>query len=152
MLQGFKDFIMKGNVIDLAVAVIIGAAFSQVVTALTDSVLMPLISALVGSPNFDSFAVLELNGNEIRFGVLLTAAVNFLLIAAAVYFVIVLPMNKMIEARNRRLGIEPEEDAVAEDVQLLTDIRDLLATQAKAQGTDQLADHSPDESSGRHAE
>ncbi|NIH71458.1 large conductance mechanosensitive channel [Auritidibacter ignavus] len=143
---------MKGNVIDLAVAVIIGAAFSQVVTALTDSVLMPLISALVGSPNFDSFAVLELNGNEIRFGVLLTAAVNFLLIAAAVYFVIVLPMNKMIEARNRRLGIEPEEDAVAEDVQLLTDIRDLLTAQAKAQGTDQLADHSRDESSGRHAE
>lgn len=126
MFQGFREFIMKGNVIDLAVAVVIGSAFGAVVTALVDAVLMPLISALVGSPDFDSFAVVTLNGNEIRFGVLLTALVNFLLIAAAVYFVIVLPMNKMIEARNRRMGIEPQAEVVPEDVQLLTEIRDAL--------------------------
>ncbi|WP_431860954.1 large conductance mechanosensitive channel protein MscL [Micrococcus terreus] len=126
MLQGFKEFIMKGNVVDLAVAVVIGAAFGAVVTALVDSVLMPLISALVGSPNFDSFAMVTINGNDIKFGVLLTAIVNFLLIAAAVYFVIILPMNKMIEARNRRLGITPAEDEVPEDVKLLTEIRDAL--------------------------
>ncbi len=117
---------MKGNVVDLAVAVVIGAAFGAVVTALVDSVLMPLISALVGSPNFDSFAMVTINGNDIKFGVLLTAIVNFLLIAAAVYFVIILPMNKMIEARNRRLGITPAEDEVPEDVKLLTEIRDAL--------------------------
>lgn len=120
---------MKGNVVDLAVAVVIGAAFATVVTALVDAVLMPLISALVGSPNFDSFLLLTLNGNDIKFGVLLTALVNFVIIAAAIYFVVVLPMNKMIERRNRRLGIVDEEPAVAEDVALLTDIRDLLSAQ-----------------------
>ncbi|VXB68452.1 large conductance mechanosensitive channel protein MscL [Citricoccus sp. K5] len=127
MLQGFKDFIMKGNVIDLAVAVVIGSAFGAVITALVDSVLMPFISGLVKSPNFDSFAVVTLNGNDIRFGVLLTALVNFLLIAAAVYFVIVMPMNKMIEMRNRKLGIDPDAVEISDDVVLLTEIRDLLA-------------------------
>lgn len=120
---------MKGNVVDLAVAVVIGAAFGAVVNALVEAVLMPLISALFQSPNFDSFAVLTLNGNDIKFGVLLTALVNFLLVAGAVYFCIVLPMNKMIEARNRRLGIDPAKEEVPEDVALLTEIRDLLSAQ-----------------------
>ena len=126
MLKGFREFIMKGNVLDLAVAVIIGAAFAQVVNALVESVLMPAISALVGSPNFDSFAMITLNGNDIRFGVLLTALVNFLLVAAAVYFAIIMPMNKLIEARNRRLGITPAEEEVDPQVALLTEIRDAL--------------------------
>ena len=138
MLKGFKDFIMKGNVLDLAVAVIIGAAFTTVVNALVNSVLMPFISGLVGSPNFDSFAAVDFNGNQIQFGVLLTAVVNFLLIAAAVYFVIVLPMNKMIERRNRRLGITPEHSADPQ-VMLLTEIRDALTSQPP-NGTS----HSPD--------
>ncbi|WP_313817689.1 large conductance mechanosensitive channel protein MscL [Citricoccus sp.] len=127
MLQGFRDFIMKGNVVDLAVAVVIGSAFGAVVTAMVDSVLMPFISGVVGSPDFDSFAVVTLNGNDIRFGVLLTAIVNFLLIAAAVYFVIVMPMNKMIAMRNKKLGIDPDAVAISDDVVLLTEIRDLLA-------------------------
>ena len=126
MINGFKEFIMKGNVMDLAVAVIIGAAFAKIVNALVESVLMPAISALVGSPNFDDFAVVTLNGNDLKFGVLLTAVVNFLLIAAAVYFCIVMPMNKMIERRNRRLGIEPAEEAADPNVVLLTEIRDAL--------------------------
>ena len=126
---------MKGNVIDLAVAVIIGAAFSKIVNALVESVLMPFVSALFQAPDFDSFAVLTLNGNDIKFGVLLTAIVNFLLVAAAVYFAIVLPMNKMIERRNGRLGIEPEAEPVAEDVALLTEIRDLLSAQRGGTGT-----------------
>jgi len=120
---------MKGNVVDLAVAVVIGAAFGKVVTALVDSVLMPLIAALFKAPSFDSWLVLNLNGVDVKFGVVLTAIVNFLLIAAAVYFCIVLPMNKMIERRNRRLGITPAEDEVAPDVAVLTEIRDLLARQ-----------------------
>ena len=129
MLTGFKNFILKGNVVDLAVAVIIGAAFGAVVTALVQSVMMPLIAALVGAPNFDSFALLTINGNDIKFGVLLTAIVNFLLIAAAIYFVVVVPMNHMIERRNRRLGISPDvKQEAAEDPQiaLLTEIRDAL--------------------------
>ena len=129
MLTGFKNFILKGNVIDLAVAVVIGAAFGAVVTALVQAVMMPLIAALVGSPNFDSFALLTINGNEVKFGVLLTAIVNFLLVAAAIYFVVVVPMNHMIERRNRRLGIDPSiKEEAAEDPQiaLLTEIRDSL--------------------------
>ena len=129
MLTGFKNFILKGNVVDLAVAVIIGAAFGAVVTALVQAVMMPLIAALVGSPNFDSFALLTINGNDIKFGVLLTAIVNFVLVAAAIYFVVVVPMNHMIERRNRRLGIDPNiKEEAAEDPQiaLLTEIRDAL--------------------------
>ncbi len=128
MLKGFKEFIMQGNVIDLAVAVVIGAAFASVVNALVENVLMPMISGLIGFPDFDNFAVVMLNGNAVQFGVLLTQVVNFLLIAGAIYFVVVMPMNKMIEARNRRLGIS-EEDEVEPDVQLLTEIRDLMKAQ-----------------------
>ena len=126
MLNGFKEFIMKGSVLDLAVAVIIGAAFGQIVNALVESVLMPAISGVVGFPNFDNFALVTFNGNDIKFGVLLTAIVNFLLIAAAVYFAIVLPMNKMIEARNRRLGIDPAAEEADPNTLLLTEIRDAL--------------------------
>lgn len=114
---------------DLAVAVIIGAAFTQVVTALTDSVLMPVISALVGSPNFDDFAKVTLNGNEIAFGVLLTALVNFLLVAAAVYFFIVTPMNKLIALR--KTEEEPEEET-PEDIALLREIRDAIQNNQRA--------------------
>ncbi|MCW1250526.1 large conductance mechanosensitive channel protein MscL [Acaricomes phytoseiuli] len=127
MLKGFKDFIMKGNVVDLAVAVVIGGAFSLVIKALVENVLMPLISALVGSPNFDDFAKVTINGNDILFGILLTQIVNFLLVAAAIYFCVVLPMNKMIERRNARLGIT-EEDEADQQIALLTEIRDALKT------------------------
>ena len=128
MLKGFKDFLAQGNAMDLAVAVIIGAAFTQVVTALTDAVLMPLISALVGSPNFDEFAKVTVNGNEIAFGVLLTAIVNFLLVAAAVYFAIIVPMNKLLAMR--RHEVEDEEET-PEDIALLREIRDALANQPR---------------------
>ena len=136
MLSGFKEFIMKGNVMDLAVAVIIGAAFSKIVNALVESVLMPAISAVVGSPNFDTFAVVTLRGNELKFGVLLTAVVNFLLIAAAVYFCIVLPMNKMIERRNRLMGIEPTAEPADPNTVLLTEIRDALTANPNALRTE----------------
>ncbi|MBG6179739.1 large conductance mechanosensitive channel protein MscL [Arthrobacter sp. CAN_A1] len=124
MLNGFKTFIMKGNVVDLAVALVIGAAFTSVVQALVNNVLMPLVALIFGVQNFDHFLAF----GDVRFGVLLTAVVNFLLVAAAIYFVIVLPMNKMIEHRNRRLGIVEEEAAVDPQIALLTEIRDSLAT------------------------
>lgn len=125
MLQGFKDFIMKGNVVDLAVAVVMGGAFGAVVTALVDKIIMPLISMLVGSPNFDQFLVF----GQVQIGAFLTALVNFLLIALAIYFVIVLPMNKAIERRNARLGIT-EDDAADPNTVLLTEIRDALKGRA----------------------
>jgi large conductance mechanosensitive channel len=126
MINGFKEFILKGNVIDLAVAVIIGASFGAVVNALVNSVLMPFIAGLVGSPNFDSFLLWNFNGNKVAFGVLLTAIVNFLLIASAIYFVVVVPMNHLIDRRNRRLGINKTEEAVDPQIALLTEIRDSL--------------------------
>ena len=126
MLSGFKNFIMKGNVIDLAVAVVIGAAFGAVVTSLVENILMPLISALAGSPNFDDFAKVTINANEILFGAFLTAVVNFLLIAAAVYFIIVMPMNKLIERRDRNLNLQEKVEEVDPQVALLTEIRDNL--------------------------
>ncbi|MGP9615413.1 large conductance mechanosensitive channel protein MscL [Arthrobacter sp. AOP36-A1-22] len=125
MLQGFKDFVMKGNVVDLAVAVVIGGAFATVIDAFVNSVLMPLISVLVGTPNFDNFLAVGPE-HAIKIGVLLTAVVNFLLVAAAIYFVVVMPMNKMIERRNARLGILPEEVEADPQVALLTEIRDSL--------------------------
>ena len=124
MLNGFKRFIMKGNVVDLAVAVIMGAAFSGVVDALVKSVLMPFIALIAGEPNFDNFLVF----GGIKIGVFLTAVVNFLLVAAAIYFVIVMPMNILIERRNRKLEIKEktEEEAVDPQIALLTEIRDAL--------------------------
>lgn len=124
MLSGFKDFIMKGNVVDLAVAVVMGAAFGAVVTAFVGSILMPIVSLLVGQPNFDDFLVF----GPVKIGVFLTALINFLLIAAAIYFAVVMPMNHMIERRNRKLGIKDEEEGEAVDPQvaLLTEIRDSL--------------------------
>ncbi|MDR4532244.1 large conductance mechanosensitive channel protein MscL [Glutamicibacter sp. PS] len=127
MLKGFREFVLKGNVVDLAVAVVIGAAFGAVITALVDSVLMPLISALVGSPNFDNFLLVTVNGNDIKFGVFLTALVNFLLIAAAVYFAVVLPLNKATAALKARRGLADEEEEIAEpdpQLALLEQIRD----------------------------
>lgn len=125
MLKGFKEFISQGNVIELAVGVIIGGAFAPIVKSVTD-VIMGLIGALVGQPNFDSVLAFSINGSDpIQPGTIITAVVNFLLIGAAVYFCIVLPMNKLRE----RTKEEEEEAAPAapSETELLTEIRDLLA-------------------------
>ncbi|MEV8145763.1 large conductance mechanosensitive channel protein MscL [Specibacter sp. NPDC078709] len=126
MLKGFRDFIMKGNVVDLAVAVVIGAAFGAVVNSLVENILMPLIAAIFGSADFDSFALLTINGVDIKFGVFLTVLVNFIIVAAAIYFMVVVPMNHIIARRNAKLGIKDEEPAVDPQIELLTEIRDAL--------------------------
>ncbi|WP_237224788.1 large conductance mechanosensitive channel protein MscL [Rothia nasisuis] len=122
MLSGFKDFITRGNVIDLAVGLIIGTAFTAVVSALVDSILMPAISMLVGSPSFDDFFVF----GQIKVGVFLTAVVNFLLVAAALYFCIVMPINKLNERRAAKLALEDEVEEEDPQVALLKEIRDAL--------------------------
>jgi large conductance mechanosensitive channel len=101
MLKGFRQFIMRGNVIDLAVAVVIGAAFGAVVSAFVTNIVTPLISATVGKPDFSAF-YFTANGAVISYGTFLNALVSFLLIAAAVYFFMVAPMNawKARAARN----------------------------------------------------
>ncbi len=100
MLKGFRDFILRGNVVDLAVGVVIGAAFGAVVTSFTKDVLMQAISAIVGKPNFDDI-VLSVNHTPLFVGKFLTALIGFLLIAGAVYFAVVLPMN-MVLARTKK--------------------------------------------------
>ena len=125
MLVGFKNFIMRGNVIELAVAFVVGAAFVAVVKALVDGLITPLIAAIVGKPNLDGAMIVTVNNADFLFGAVLGAIINFVLVAAAVYFLIVAPMNKLAE--RRKAGIEPEPEAPAEDVLLLQEIRDLLA-------------------------
>lgn len=122
MLKGFKDFLIRGNVIDLAVGLIMGTAFTAVVTALVQSVLMPAISMLVGSPNFDQFLAF----GQIKIGVFLTAVVNFVLIATAVYFAVVIPVQKLTELATKNKAEEEEEEEETE-IALLKEIRDALA-------------------------
>ena len=128
MLKGFKDFLMRGNVIDLAVAVIIGTAFTAIVTALVEKFINPLIAALGGadSPGLTTTLV---EGNDkavIDWGGIIGAVINFAVIAAIVYFLIVLPVQKIQERRRR--GQEPGP-AEPTDVELLAEIRDLLMQQ-----------------------
>jgi large conductance mechanosensitive channel len=95
MLKGFRDFVLRGNVVDLAVAVVIGAAFTAIVNSLVKDIINPLIAALVGKPDFSAL-VLDVNGGKITYGNFLNQLISFLLIAAAVYFLFVLPINKLM--------------------------------------------------------
>lgn len=124
MLKGFKDFLIRGNVIDLAVGLIMGTAFTAVVTSLVQAVLMPAISMLIGSPNFDDFLVF----GQVKIGVFLTAVVNFVLIAAAVYFAVVIPVQKLTEIALAKKKAEDEAVEKEEtELDLLKEIRDALA-------------------------
>ena len=105
MIKEFKDFLMRGNVIDLAVAVVIGAAFGAVVTSLVTDLLTPIIAAIVGKPDFSDLTF-TINGSVFRYGNFINALIAFISIAAAVFFFVVKPIN----AINRRRGIEPGEE------------------------------------------
>lgn len=132
MLKGFKDFIMRGNVVDLAVGVVIGAAFATLVTAFTDSFLKPLLAA-TGPKDGRIGMTVPLPGpenNALDFGAFISAVIAFLMTAAVVYFLVVLPMNKLAERRKK--GQEPEPEAPSEEVRLLTEIRDALLAQRGA--------------------
>ncbi len=100
MLSGFKQFILRGNVVDMAVGVVIGAAFGGVVAALTSDLLTPLIAALVGKPDFSAIHY-TINGSLFPIGHFINAVVSFLLVAAAIYFFVVTPINALI-ARTRK--------------------------------------------------
>jgi large conductance mechanosensitive channel len=134
MLKGFREFIMRGNVIDLAVAVVIGAAFTAVVNAIVENLFNPIIGALFNAEDLAGALILELpGGGAIKFGAILAAIITFLIVAAVVYFVFVLPINKMKEHQEakRKAGIEDESAPVTE-LDLLTEIRDaLVASEGK---------------------
>ena len=126
MLKGFKDFILRGNVVDLAVAVVVGAAFTTIVTSFTKSIIEPLINA-VTPPCSPGFGIQLVEGKEntyIDLAAIITAAINFVIVAAVVYFVIVLPLNTLKARRKRGEESGPAEPT---DVELLAQIRDLLA-------------------------
>jgi len=128
VLRGFKDFIMRGNVVDLAVGIVIGAAFTALVTQLTKSFLDPLIKLAGGGDKNHPGAVYTVHGVGFAYGDFINAVLTFVLTAGALYFLVVFPMNKLAERRRR--GQEPPPKAPSEEVRLLTDIRDLMAVQA----------------------
>jgi large conductance mechanosensitive channel len=105
MLTEFKQFILRGNVIDLAVAVVIGAAFGAIVTSLVENIITPLIGAIGGQPDFSGLSF-TLNGSEIRYGAFLNALLSFLIIAAVIFFAVVKPMNAVMT----RMRTEPTPD------------------------------------------
>ena len=128
MIKGFKEFLLRGNVIDLAVAVVIGAAFTTVVDSLVKGILTPLISAIVGKPSFDGLSF-TINNSEFLYGSFLTALINFVLVGAAIYFFVVLPVKHLFELQKRRAAAgEPVDEAtpISDEVLLLTEIRDAL--------------------------
>lgn len=132
MLQDFKKFLMRGNVVDLAVAVVIGAAFGAVVTSLVDGIINPIVG-LVGGKDLSGWVITLKDATatdpavELRWGAVLSSIIDFVLIAAAIFFLVVKPMNSIMERRRR--GEEPEADtpAPSDETVLLTEIRDLLA-------------------------
>ncbi|MUL77887.1 large-conductance mechanosensitive channel protein MscL [Mycolicibacterium sp. CBMA 226] len=125
MFKGFKAFLMQGNIVDLAVAVVIGAAFTTLVKAFTDQVIQPLIAS-IGAGGGRSYGILRihlLGDNYMDLNAVLSATINFVLVAAVIYFVIVLPYSRFRTVT---------EEAVKKEVELLTEIRDLLSTNNNA--------------------
>lgn len=128
MIKGFKEFISQGNALDLAVAVIIGGAFSPIVDAIT-KVIMAILAGVIGEPNFDDVLSFSVNGSAVQPGTIITAVVNFLLVAFAVYFAIVAPLNKLKSLRKAQEdAAEAAKAAEPTEAELLVQIRDLLAS------------------------
>jgi large conductance mechanosensitive channel len=123
MVKQFRDFLLRGNVVDLAVAVVIGAAFGAVVTALVADIITPLIAAIGGKPDFSALSF-TINGSVFRYGSFFNAVLSFVIISAAIFFLVVKPVGALME--RRKAGLEPEVEAAPEDVILLGEIRDLL--------------------------
>jgi large conductance mechanosensitive channel len=128
MLKGFRQFVFRGNVFDLAVAVVVGTAFTAVVTSVVTNLINPIIAA-IGGHSVNGLAVTLVSGNPktiMHFDTVITAVINFVIIATVVYFLFVLPMQTIMERRHRN---DPEVPAEPTDIELLTEIRDLLREQ-----------------------
>ena len=123
MLKEFRQFILRGNVVDLAVAVVIGTAFGAVVASLVEDIFTPLIAAVFGKPDFSNLTF-TINGSKFFYGEFINAVIAFLSVATVIFFAVVKPLNALAARRKQE---EREPEAPAEDVRLLTEIRDLLA-------------------------
>jgi large conductance mechanosensitive channel len=131
VFKEFKEFISRGNVVDLAVAVIIGAAFTAIVTAVVEGLITPLIG-MIGGKDFRSMTF-TINDSVFSYGIVINAIIYFLSVAAVVFFVVVKPLNVLQERRRR--GEEPGPETLSDEAALLTEIRDLLTAQAGAGST-----------------
>jgi large conductance mechanosensitive channel len=131
MLKGFKEFIARGNVVELAVAVVMGAAFSAIVNALVQDIITPLIAAIFGKQDYSSM-ILTVHHSQIKYGSFINAVVSFLLIAIGVYFFIVLPINTLNERSriHRGLPAKPDPATTPSEIELLTEIRNALVANA----------------------
>lgn len=128
MLKGFREFVFRGNIFELAVAVVVGTAFTAVVTSVVTNLINPIIAA-IGGHSVNGLAVTLVSGNPktvMHFDTVITAIINFLIIAAVVYFVFILPMNTLLERRKRK---QPEVAPEPTELEVLTEIRDLLRAQ-----------------------
>ncbi len=132
MIKGFKDFIFRGNVLDLAIAVVIGTAFTAVVSSIVANLIQPIINVFGGkhTTGLGFFIVSANTGTFVNFAAIFSAIINFLVVAAVVYFVLVVPSQRLLALRAARTGQAEEAAPVAsEDVLLLREIRDLLVAQ-----------------------
>ncbi|MFF2271288.1 large conductance mechanosensitive channel protein MscL [Agromyces sp. NPDC058136] len=145
MIKGFKEFIMRGNVIDLAVAVVIGAAFTAVVTSIVENLINPLLGFLFKADSLDNALVWTVGEAQFKFGAIIGAIISFLAVAAVVYFVFVMPMNHFKErAEAKRKAGQPDPEEPETELTVLAQIRDLLAEQGPVAGGPGAGRHAGD--------
>lgn len=123
MIQGFKDFVSRGNAIEMAIGIVMGLAFKAVIDAIIAGFVSPLIGAIFGEPDLTGIGNFSIGAGEFSLGVILQALFSFVTVALALYFVIVLPMNRLATMRARGAAAEPAQPT---EVELLTEIRDAL--------------------------
>lgn len=131
VLKGFKDFLLRGNVVDLAIAVVIGAAFGGVVTAFATDFIGGVIGVIGGTPDFGR-AGISIGSGKIVYGSTFTALINFAIVAAAIYFVVVVPMQRLSVRRGKQGDADANTPAPSDEAVLLTEIRELLREQRRA--------------------
>ena len=132
MLKGFREFILRGNVIDLAVAVVIGSAFTAIVNGLVDGIFNPLIALLFNAKDLESAGIVLRGGDDpivIAWGLVISALIKFVLIAAVVYFALIVPMNYLKKVSLRKKAEEAPAETPLSETDLLVQIRDLLTAQ-----------------------
>ena len=128
VIKEFREFILRGNVVDLAIAVVLGAAFGAVVAALVADIITPLVAAVFGQPDFGGLSF-TINGSKFAYGHFINTVITFLTVAAAIFFLVVKPMNVLLARRKAKE--EPAPESPTEDILLLTEIRDLLRAGAR---------------------
>ncbi|AYY15739.1 large conductance mechanosensitive channel protein MscL [Actinobacteria bacterium YIM 96077] len=126
MLKGFREFLSRGNVVDLAVAIVVGTAFTAVINSIVDGLINPLVAAVFGERDLTQVATFTINNAQFSLGLILDALFNFVIIAAAVYFLVIMPINKLRALKAREAEQEAAVAEPSEEVVLLREIRNSL--------------------------